>query len=98
MVTLTSDPSNPNRLTLTSTVTIYLDKLLSDVLSDEVSELVRQQARKDIQSNRAVKREIALAAQRLLLTMLGVPSEITIAPVPTVAPQAALEARGHAGE
>jgi hypothetical protein len=97
MITLVPDPSNPNRLTLTATVSIYLDKLLSDALSDEVSALVRQQARKDIQTNKAVKREIALAAQRLLLGMLGVATGIS---EPTAAPQpqqSALQAQSAQG-
>lgn len=72
MIQLTVDPADPNKLTLTATVTLFLNRLVSDVLSEEVSAQVRAQAKKDLQSNRAVKKAIADAAQRLLLGLLGV--------------------------
>jgi hypothetical protein len=71
MVNIVQDPNENGKFVLTLSVTLYLDRLLSDVLSEEVSQAVREQARKDIRSNKAVKREIASAATRLLLGMLG---------------------------
>ena len=100
MINIVPDPTNSNRLTLTITQTLYLDRLLSDVLSDEVSAMVREQARKDMRGNKSAKRLIAMAAQRLLLGMLGaemlpeVSAQEYIAPVPPVAQQTALESQG----
>jgi len=71
MVTLTQDPNNPDRLTLTATVTVYLDKLLLTTLSEEVTSTIREQAIKDLRSNTTVKKAIAKAATEKLLTMLG---------------------------
>lgn len=71
MITLTQDPLNPDRLVLSATVTLYLDKLLLTTLSQEVDAAIREQAVKDLQHNRAVKRGIAKAATQKLLTMLG---------------------------
>lgn len=73
MISLAADPNNPDRLTLTQTTVLYLDRVASDVLSEEVAAAVRDTARKNLQSNKAVRREIADAATRLLLGMLGVP-------------------------
>lgn len=72
MITIIPDPQNPDRVCLLQTTAIYLDRLAADVLGEEVSQAVREQARKDLQSNKAVKKEIHAAATRLLLGMLGV--------------------------
>ncbi len=75
MLNITIDPTNPNRLVLTQTVTMYLDKLLDDVLSQEVATVIREQAKKDIVSNTAVKKAISKAATLLLMQKLGVPPD-----------------------
>lgn len=71
MVSITPDPTNPERLTLTVTATIYLDKVLLQTLSEEVTQAIRAQAIKDLQSNPKVRKLIAAAATQKLLTMLG---------------------------
>lgn len=72
MITILPDPVVPNRLILTQTITLYLDKLLTDVLSDEIASIIREQAKKDISTNKQVKKAISAAAQQLLLERLGV--------------------------
>lgn len=42
MIGIVQDPQDPNKLVLTATVTIYLDRLLSDVLGEEVSKAIRE--------------------------------------------------------
>jgi hypothetical protein len=71
MVTIQADPANPNRLVLTATVSIYLDRLLLQTLSEEVTTAIRAQAVKDLNSNASVKKLIAKAATEKLLNMLG---------------------------
>ena len=75
MVALTPDPTNPDRLVLTLTTTLYLDRLLTDVLSAEVADAIRARAIKDLKSNAAVKQQIAIAATNKLLEMLGAKPE-----------------------
>jgi hypothetical protein len=75
MVTLTPDPSNPDRLVLSVTITAYLDKVLLQTLNEEVASAVREQAVKDLRSNKAVKAAIAKAATTMLLSLLGVKEE-----------------------
>jgi hypothetical protein len=77
MMGIITDPNNPNRLVLTATVTIYLDKLLGSILDDEIAKAIREQAVKDLQTNAEVKKAIAKAATEKLLQMLGadVPEE-----------------------
>ena len=75
MITLTPDPQNPDRLLLTSTVSLYLDKLLVQTLDDVIAIQIKEQAAKDLQGNKQVKKVIAEAAQRKLLTLLGVKEE-----------------------
>jgi hypothetical protein len=71
MITLTPDPNNPDKLTLTATVTMYLDRLLTDVLSEEIATAIRERAIRDLQTNAAVRKQIAATATQKLLTMLG---------------------------
>jgi hypothetical protein len=66
---------NPDRLIFTATVSIHLDKLLVETLSDEIALAITEQAKKDLRSSAAVKKQIAKAATTKLLTMLGVPAE-----------------------
>jgi hypothetical protein len=72
MITITPDPSSLSRLAVTQTITVYLDKLLTKNLLDEIAELVHKQAIKDLKSNPEVKKVIAEAATNKLLEMLGV--------------------------
>lgn len=71
MLTLTQDPQNPDRLVVTETVTLYLDKLLLETLSQELRLAIQEQARKDLKSSPAVRKLIARAATDKLLLMLG---------------------------
>jgi hypothetical protein len=77
MIQLTPDPSNPERILLTATVSLYLDRVLLSSLSAEVETAIRDQAAKDLKSSPAVRRAIAAAAQAKLLSMLGVPGAAT---------------------
>jgi hypothetical protein len=73
VIVVTKDPSNPDRLILTQTVTLYLDRTLLETLSTEVEAAIRRQASTDLKKNPQVKKAIAEAATRKLLAMLGVP-------------------------
>jgi len=70
MVTLTPDPHNPDKLILTQTLTIYLDKILFETLDDEIRAAITAQAKKDLLHSSAVKKLIAVAATKKLLQML----------------------------
>lgn len=74
MISIIADPLNPDRLILSAAVTIYLDRILVSILSDEVEAAIRAQAVKDLQGNKAVQKQIAQAATAKLLQMLGVDS------------------------
>ncbi len=71
MIQLVSDPENPDRVILTATTTLYLDKLALAALSEEVDKAIRAQAIKDLRGNAEVRRKIAAAAEAKLLAMLG---------------------------
>lgn len=75
MVSIIADPKNPEKLILTATVSLYLDKVLLAALDEEIVKTIHDQAVKDISSNKAVKRVIAQAAQKKLLELLGVKAE-----------------------
>jgi hypothetical protein len=75
MITITQDPMNPTRLLVTQTISFYLDKVLIGSLTEELAQLIRAQARKDLKSNPEVKKAVAEAASRKLLAMLGVESQ-----------------------
>ena len=72
MVSILKDPSNPDKLVLSVTATIYIDRIALEALTSEVEEAVRRQAIRDIKKNPKVQKAIAEAATRLLLGMLGV--------------------------
>lgn len=76
MVTITADPTNPERLIVTQTVTMYLDKVLLCSLSAEVESAIRERAIRDLKSDKRVKKQIAAAATAKLLDMLGVPPDL----------------------
>jgi acyl-CoA hydrolase len=75
MVSITQDPLNTERSSLTVTVTLYLDKLLTEATSQAVAEMIAKQAAHDLKRNPTVKAEIAKAATKKLLTLLGVTGE-----------------------
>jgi hypothetical protein len=78
MITITQDPMNPMRLLVTQTISFYLDKVLKGSLEAELEDLIRAQARKDLKSNPEVKKAVAEAATKKLLSMLGVEEKIEI--------------------
>jgi hypothetical protein len=71
VIQLAVDPSNPERVVLTSTVTLYLEKVALAALSDEVEKAIRAQAVADLRKNPEVRRKIAGAAEARLLSLLG---------------------------
>jgi hypothetical protein len=79
MVSLTPSPTDPSKAVLTVTITLYLDRLLSDVLSDEIAGQIREQATKDLRSNKQVRKMIQDAASEKLLSMLGAPEVAEVA-------------------
>jgi hypothetical protein len=72
MVSLQIDPDNPNKIILSATVTLLLERTLLETLNSAVTDAIRAQAKKDLKGNKEVQREISQAATRLLLGMLGV--------------------------
>lgn len=71
MIQLAVDPEHPERVILTSTVTLYLEKVALSALSDEIEKAIRAQAVKDLKGNPEVRRKIAEAAEWKLLQLLG---------------------------
>lgn len=70
MIQVTQDPTDSNKVILSSTVTLFLDKLALSALSDEIERAIRAQAVKDLEGNEEVKKIIAAAATNKLLSML----------------------------
>ena len=70
MVHITPDPTNPDRLVLTATVSLYIDRLVTNVLSEEIAAQVKEQATKSLRNTR-VKKVIAEAAVKQLLNLLS---------------------------
>ena len=70
MVSVTVDPAHPEHVALTMCQTIYLDKLLTTILTKEVEDAIRSKCVEDIHTNDAVKAAIAKAAATKLLAML----------------------------
>jgi hypothetical protein len=85
MIQLTNDPQNPERILLTATVSLYLDRVLLSSLSAEVDAAIREQAARDLKGSKAVRKAIADRAEKMLLQMLGVAAdEAQLASHPTV--------------
>lgn len=84
MVSIISDPKNPDRLFFSITVSGYLDRLLDDVLSDQIAEAIRIQAIHDLTTNKTVKHLVAVAASEKILKMLG---EMTLPVIPDCSPK-----------
>ena len=71
MISVTADPTNADRVVLTATVTMYLDKLVLKVCGEEIEAAIRTQAQKDLRTNPEAKKLIAEAATTKLLSMLS---------------------------
>ena len=89
MISASPDPLNPDRVVLTATVTLYLNKLVLSTLSDEIEKAVRAQAVKDLKGSPAVRKAIQEAATRKLLSMLDVPKDppVRLDPIRSVTEQ-----------
>ena len=74
MVNIVPDPTDPNRLMLTVTASLFVDKILLTTLSEELEAAIRAQAKEDITSNKEVRTAVARAALARLLTMLDQPA------------------------
>lgn len=70
MVSIQGDPGDPTRVSLTVTVSLYIDRLLVETLSNELEQAIQSQAIKDIKRNKEVKRLVAEAASAKLLQIL----------------------------
>lgn len=70
MITLTQDPTNPNRLALTATVSFFIDKVLIDTLNDELVAAIREAAKEDLRTNQVVRQQVAKAAVAKLLATI----------------------------
>jgi hypothetical protein len=75
MVQVFQDAMNPGKVAVSATVTVWVDAILFRSLSDELEKAIRHQAIKDLKHNPEVKKAIAEAASKKLLSMLGVEIE-----------------------
>lgn len=71
MITITPDPNNPEKLILTATTTLWLDRVLLESLSDEIGKAVRQKAIEDL-NTRGVQKELRNLVTQYLAKLLGV--------------------------
>lgn len=69
MIELRQDPSNPEKIILTATVTLFLDRLLLSALGEELEAAIREQAKRDLAS-RALSKELKSLATKKLTSML----------------------------
>jgi hypothetical protein len=74
MIEIRPDPQNPERLILTATVTLFLEKTLLASLGKELEEAITEQAKKDLQS-KALRKEIRQLATKKLVAMLEIKGE-----------------------
>jgi hypothetical protein len=74
VISLTADPKDPNKIVLTATVSVFLDRVLVETLSDELIQAIREQAKLDM-SKPPIKRLVKKAAAKKLLTILDNPKE-----------------------
>lgn len=70
MVSITQDPKNSEQLIVTATVTVFINKVLIETLSDELKTAIREQAKEDLRSNQEVRQKVAKAAVAMLLAKL----------------------------
>lgn len=71
MVDIRPDPANPERVVLTQTVTVFLDKVLLTTLSDELEKIIAEKAQEDFRKP-GVLRELRRLSTDHLAKMLGV--------------------------
>lgn len=71
MISVTVDSQDPTKVILTSTVTLYLEKIALAALSDVIEAAIRKQAEEDIKTNETVQKKVSEAASALLLHLLG---------------------------
>lgn len=71
MVTIQPDPTNPDRLILTQTVQVFLDKVLLQTLNDELEQIISAKAREDFKKP-SVVRELRTLATQYLAKILGI--------------------------
>jgi hypothetical protein len=76
MVQVFQDAMNPGKVAVSATVTVWIDAILFRSLSDELEKAIRHQAIKDLKHNPEVKKAIAEAASKKLLSMLGVEEQV----------------------
>jgi hypothetical protein len=88
MITLVQDSTNPERILVTATVSLFVDKVLLTALSSEIEAAIRDAAIKDLRSNKKVKAVIAEQAVKKLLSMLGVHEPVEVPKKPYTAEDA----------
>ena len=71
MISIQPDPSNPDRVIVTQTLTLYLDRVLLETLSSELAEAISAQAAADFRKP-AVRKELSRLATQHLAKMLGI--------------------------
>lgn len=71
MVQITPDPLNPEKLILTATATLWLDKVLIETLSEELQRIVREKAIEDLKAP-GVQKELRRLATAHLAKLLGI--------------------------
>lgn len=76
MISITSDPKNPEQLIVTATVTMFINKVLIETLNDELKTTIREAAKEDLRSNQVVRQQIAKAAVAKLLAILESQGEL----------------------
>jgi hypothetical protein len=66
MITLTVDPTNPERLILTATVTMFLDRVLVTSLDAAIADLVKDEAARSLRTNQGEvrRRDCRLCRER----------------------------------
>jgi hypothetical protein len=71
LVTIQPDPANPDRLILTQTVQVFLDKVLLKALNEELEQIISAKAREDFKKPQ-VQKELRRLATNYLAKILGI--------------------------
>jgi hypothetical protein len=71
MITVTPDPTNPERLILTQTVQVFLDKVMLTTLNEELTKIIADTAKEDFKKP-AVQKELRRLATAHLAKLLGI--------------------------
>ena len=74
LISVTPDSTNPDRVVVTATITLFLEKAVLKVVGEEIEAAIRTQAQKDLKTSPEVKKLIAEAATAKLLAMLADPT------------------------